>query len=308
MQPGAIAIIGGGFAGTTLPRELDRALPFGYQLLLISEESHTTFTPMLPEVVGAGVFPEQIVAPISQVVRRARFVMGRVTSIDFAARTITCATLAGPSMFPYEHVVLAFGLRARLDMIPGAAQHALPLKTIRDAKRLRNLVLRRLARLELETDPLLRQRPGHFVVIGGGFSGVETAGALADSLRNIAPYYPRVAPGEVKLTLLQDIDRLLAELPERLGDAQHRSLMERSVDARVNAKAERVDERGGRSATARCWRHRRLSAQSAGCRIHSSKTLRSCSTAAGSSSTPTCPLSGPRRLGDRRLRPHSQRL
>jgi len=120
----------------------------------------------------------------------------------------------------------------------------MPLKTIGDATHLRNLVLRRLAHIELETDPLLRQRLGHFVVIGGGFSGVETAGALADSLRNIARYYPRVAPGEVKLTLLQDIDRLLPELPERLGDAARRSLMERSVDVRVKAKAERVDERG----------------------------------------------------------------
>ena len=79
MEPRTIAIIGGGFAGTTLARELDGKLPPGYELLLINEESHTTFTPMLPEVVGAGVFPEQIVAPIRQMVRRARFVMGRVT-------------------------------------------------------------------------------------------------------------------------------------------------------------------------------------------------------------------------------------
>ena len=99
MEPRTIAIIGGGFAGTTLARELDGKLPPGYELLLINEESHTTFTPMLPEVVGAGVFPEQIVAPIRQMVRRARFVMGRVTDIDFAARTIACETLAGAVCF-----------------------------------------------------------------------------------------------------------------------------------------------------------------------------------------------------------------
>src|SRR4030095_146424 len=208
MEPRTIAIIGGGFAGTTLARQLERKLPPAYELLLINEESHTTFTPMLPEVVGAGVFPEQIVAPIRQMVRRVCFVMGRVTSIDFPARTIACETLAGRRLFPYEHVVLAFGTRACLDMIPGAADHAVPLKTIGDATHLRNLVLRRLARIELETDQLLRQRLGHFGVIGGGFSGVETAGALADSLRSIAQYYPRVLAGEVRVTLLQDIDRL----------------------------------------------------------------------------------------------------
>ena len=93
MEPRTIAIIGGVFAGTTLARALDGKLPPGYELLLISEESHTTFTPMLPEVVGAAVFPEQIVAPIRQMVRRTRFVMGRVTGIDFSGRTIACETL-----------------------------------------------------------------------------------------------------------------------------------------------------------------------------------------------------------------------
>lgn len=244
MESRTIAVVGGGFAGTTLARELDGKLPPGYELLLLNEESHATFTPMLPEVVGAGVFPEQIVAPIRQMLRGARFVMGRVTSIDFAARRIAADTLAGARTFSYEHVVLAFGTRARLDMIPGAAEHAVPLKTIGDATHLRNLVLRRLARIELETDALVRRRLGHLLVIGGGFSGVETAGALADSLRSIARYYPRVSASEVKVTLLQDIDRLLPELPAQLGATAARSLRERGVDVRVNARAGAVDERG----------------------------------------------------------------
>ena len=112
---------------------------------------------MLPEVVGAAVFPEQIVAPIRQMVRHARFVMGRVTSIDFAGAYRSPATRSRDrALFAYDQVVLAFGNRARLDMIPGAAEHAVPLKTIGDASHLRNLVLRRLARIELETDQALR--------------------------------------------------------------------------------------------------------------------------------------------------------
>ncbi len=114
-----IAIVGGGFAGTTLARALDRRLPAGYQLLLLSEESYSTFHPMLPEALGASVFPEQVVAPIRQMLIRGRFIMGRVNAVDTARRTLTAATLAGEATLPYDHLVLAFGNRARLDLIPG---------------------------------------------------------------------------------------------------------------------------------------------------------------------------------------------
>ena len=139
--------------------------------------------------------------------------------------------------------MLAFGNRARLDLIPGLAENALPLKTIGDAMHIRNTVLRRVAQIELETDPAVRRRLGRFVVIGGGFSGVETAGELADCLRSIRRYYPRVAADELQVTLLQDQPRLLLELPERLGHAAHRSLCARGVDVRIGTRATGVSER-----------------------------------------------------------------
>ena len=243
-----IVIVGGGFAGTTLMRALDGKLPQGYELLLISEESYTTFNPMLPEALGASIFPEQVVAPIREMLTRARFVMGRVTTLDPARRTLVCSTLAGERTFHYEHLVLAFGNRARLDLLPGLAEHALPLKTVGDAMHIRNTVLRRLARIELETDPALRKRLGHFVVIGGGFSGVETAGELVDCLASIRRYYPLVGAGELKVTLLQDLPRLLPELPEQLGHAAHKSLAARGVDVRIGARASCVSDKGVRLA------------------------------------------------------------
>jgi NADH:ubiquinone reductase (H+-translocating) len=240
----SIVIVGGGFAGTTLARALDGKLPGGYELVLISEESYTTFNPMLPEALGASIFPEQAVAPIRQMLTRTRFVMGRVVAVDTATRMVTASTLAGERKLRYEHLVLAFGNRARLDLIPGLAEHALPLKTIGDAMHIRNMVLRRVAQIELETDPAVRRRLGHFVVIGGGFSGVETAGELVDCLHSIRRYYPRVAADELKVTLLQDQPRLLLELSERLGLAAHRSLSARGVDVRTGgARATCVGER-----------------------------------------------------------------
>src|SRR5437899_461114 len=238
-----IVVIGGGFAGTTLARELDGKLPTGYQLLVISEESYTTFNPLLAEAVGASIFPEQVVAPIREMLVRGRFIMGRVTAIDAAAKTLSCASLAGNLDVDYEHLVIAIGNRARLDLIPGLAEHALPLKTVGDAMHIRNVVLRRMAQIELETDPELRQRLGHFVVVGGGFSGVEVAGALVDCVKSIRRYYPRVAADELKVTLLHDRARLLPELSERLGAAAERSLARRGVDVRTGAKATAISDR-----------------------------------------------------------------
>jgi NADH dehydrogenase len=237
-----IVIVGGGFAGTTLARALEGKLPPGYELVLLSEESHSTFNPMLPEALGASVFPEQVVAPIRQMLRNGRFVMGRATAIDPGRRTVTAATLAGERVFSYAHLVLAFGNRARLDLVPGAERHALPLKTVGDAMHIRNTVLRRIARIELEDDPAVRRRLGHFVVIGGGFSGVETAGELVDCLESVRRYYRRVADGELKVTLLHDGPRLLPELVEPLGHAAHRSLVSRGVDVRIDTRAACVGE------------------------------------------------------------------
>ena len=239
-----IVIIGGGFAGTALVRALERRLPPGWELVIVSDESYTTFSPMLPEAVGASVFPEQVVAPIRQMLGRARFIMGRVTAIDAVRRSLRCQTLAGELGLAYEHCVLAFGNRARLDLLPGLAQHGLALKTVGDAMHIRNTVLRRLARIELEPDALVRARLGHFVVIGGGFSGVEIAGELVDCLAHIRRYYPRVRADELRVTLLQDQSRLLLELSERLGRAAHASLARRGVNVRVGTLAKCVGDRG----------------------------------------------------------------
>ncbi len=239
-----VVIVGGGFAGTTLARAIERRLPAGYRVVLVSEESYTTFNPMLAEVVGASVFPEHVVAPIRQMLRASRFIMARVTGVDFTRRTLDAHTLAGQQQIDYEHLVFAFGTRANLDLVSGMAEHALPLKLVGDALHIRNIVLQRVARIELETDPALRQRLGQFIVVGGGFSGVEVAGELADFLAGARAYYPRVQPHELKVTLVQDAQRLLPELPASLGRAAVKSLRARQIDVRLSSRVARVDAAG----------------------------------------------------------------
>lgn len=243
-SPSRIVIVGGGFAGTTLARALEKRLPPGWQVVLISEESYTTFNPMLAEVVGASVFPEHVVAPIRQMLRGSRFVMGRVTGADLQRRELGAQTLAGTQTLRYDHLVLAFGTRANLALVPGLQEHALPLKLVGDALHIRNRVLQRVARIELERDGALRRRLGRFVVIGGGFSGVEVAGELADFLHGVRRYYPQVREGELGVTLLHDTERLLPELPPSLGLKAAASLRARGVDVRTTARARAVDADG----------------------------------------------------------------
>lgn len=245
-QP-SVVIIGAGFAGTTLIRALARRWPGGLRLTLISDESYTTFNPMLPEAVGASVFPEQVVVPVREMLKPGsgcRFIMGTVSAVDTTRRTLTCHSLAGELTVPYDQLVLAFGNRARLDLLPGMAEHALPLKTVGDAMHIRNSVLRRLARIELETDLALRRWLGHFIVIGGGFSGVEVAGELVDCLGSIRRYYPQVRAEELTITVLHGTDRLLPELSPRLGAAALASLTRRGVAVRLQTRAKALTARG----------------------------------------------------------------
>ena len=239
-----IVIAGGGFAGTTLARSLEDRVPAGWQVVLLSEESYTTFNPMLAEVVGAAVFPEHVIAPIREMVPATRFIMGRLERVDSAARVLVCSTLAGPLEMAYDHLVLAFGQRANLTIIPGLADHALPLKLVGDAMHIRNRLLQRLAHIELISDDQQRRALDHFVVIGSGFSGVEVAGAVADFIRSAHRHYRRVKADELRVTLLHDMDRLLPELPARLGEAAAQSLRQRGVDVRLGARAAAVGAHG----------------------------------------------------------------
>ncbi len=248
-DPLRLVVIGAGFAGTQLVRSLLPRLPEPASLTLLSDESYTTFNPMLPEAVGASVFPEQVVVPVREMLRpggRHDFVMGAVTQIDLAARRLCCRTLAGDRWFGWDHLVLALGNRARLDLLPGMAEHSLPLKTVGDAMQIRNQVLRRLAAIELTADAAERRRLGHFVVIGGGFSGVEVAGELVDCLRSIRRYYPRVAADDLRVSVLHGTERLLPELSPRLGAAALASLRARGVDVRLSVRAIAVTAEGVR--------------------------------------------------------------
>jgi len=236
-----LVIIGGGFAGARLAERLEGRLPEEWRVTLLSRENFITYNPLLPEVVSASLLPGHVIAPLRQLARRTRVAMMQVTDIDFAARTVHHLG-EGPGVVHYDELVLACGQGADLSLVKGMAQYALPLKTLGDALFMRNRAIVRLEQAELQPDAELRRWLTSFVVIGGGFSGVEVAGGLMDFLRASRRYYR--ACGEPSVTLVHSGDRLLPELSPELGAFAERKMREQGIDVRLGARCARVDDRG----------------------------------------------------------------
>jgi NADH:ubiquinone reductase (H+-translocating) len=168
--------------------------------------------------------------------------MAQVIEIDTAERVVHYLG-EGPGTIPYDQLVLACGTNANLDVVKGMAQVALPLKTLGDALFLRNRIIARMEQAELQPDPEHRRWLLSFIIVGGGFSGVETAGELVDFLYASLKYYKRIGREDLCITLLHSGDRLLPELSPGLGAFTLRKMMDRGVDVRLNARAVRVTDR-----------------------------------------------------------------
>lgn len=239
-----IVILGGGFAGVELAKAIQYRLPRGWQVILFSEENHLIFTPMLAEVVGTSINPLHVVWPIRQMLPGVACRTASVTNIDLKGRKVTYRLVDGRTAEQaFDHIVLACGSESHMDVMPGMAAHGWPLKTLGDAVELRNRLISRLEEAEVEPDPDVKRRLLSFVVVGGGFSGVEVAGEANDLLRDACRYYRNVTPQEVRVTLLHSRDVVLPELSRSLGVFCQEKLKARGVDVRLNTRAQAVTAR-----------------------------------------------------------------
>jgi NADH dehydrogenase len=237
-----LVIVGGGFAGVKTAQLLEHTLPPEWILTVISQENFITFNPLLPEVVGASILPGHVIAPHRQMLHCSRVCMAQVTDIDTVNREIRYLG-EGSGVLPYDELVLACGTNANLDVIKGMGQYALPLKTLGDALFLRNRIIARLEQAELQPDRAHRRWLTTFVIVGGGFSGVETAGELVDFLHASLRYYRRIAPEDIRIVLLHSGDRLLPELSSQLGRFTEKKMKNLGVDVRLKARAASVTDR-----------------------------------------------------------------
>ncbi len=236
-----LVIIGGGFAGATLARNVEKKLPADWEIYLLSKTNFITYNPLLPEVVGASVLPGHVQAPIRLMIKRTRIRMVTVDRIDFENQKVIYHNNE-PGELHFDHIVFASGVGANTSMMEGLQEHALPLKTVGDALYIRNKIVERLEQATIHPDPERRKALTSFVVIGGGFSGVEVAGEMEDFLQSAERYYKNVKREDCKIILLHGTDCLLPEISRSLGKKTEEIFRRRGIDVRLNTRASKIEE------------------------------------------------------------------
>jgi len=229
---GLVVVVGAGFGGLRVARALRRA---PVQVILLDRNNYHLFQPLLYQVATAGLEPEQIAKPVRSILRGQKnfdFRMVEVTAVDLVQRRLE--TNAGP--IAYDFLVLAPGGETNFFGLETVAKHGLGLKDIPDAVAIRNHVLTCFEQAMLEADPEQRRARLTFIVVGGGPTGVEMAGALSELIRLVlVKDYPRLNIKDVRILLLEATDRLLAAMPERLREAAGKTLWRKYVEVRFGA-------------------------------------------------------------------------
>jgi len=248
-----VVIVGAGFGGLRAARALKRA---PVDVVLVDRHNYHLFQPLLYQVATAGLEPESIARPVRAILRRQphfEFRMAEMTGLDVAARRV----LTSGGAIPYDYLILALGGETNFFGLQRIRAHAFDLKDTSGAVAIRNDVLRCFERGVLEGDAEQRRALLTFVIVGGGPTGVEMAGALSELIRLVlVKDYPRLNIKDVRVLLLEAADRLLGAMPPRLSAAAERTLWRKHVEVRFGATVqdydgERVALKGGEVIPAR---------------------------------------------------------
>jgi NADH:ubiquinone reductase (H+-translocating) len=236
-----VVIVGAGFGGLEAAKALSHV---AVDVTVIDRQNHHCFQPLLYQVATAALSPAEIAWPIRHILRHQRnatVLMTEVSGIDLAGRCVQ--TNAGP--ISYDYLVIAtgathsyFGHDHWIDFAPG-------LKRIEDATRIRRSILLAFEHAELAHDDAERQRLLTFVIVGGGATGVEMAGAIAEIARQtLAKDFRRIDPRSSRIILLEAGPRVLPTLPEDLSRYAEHALTRMGVDVRTSTRVTNCDRRG----------------------------------------------------------------
>jgi len=235
-----VVIAGGGFAGVYCAQSLAKQLgsSASERVAIVADHNYMVFQPMLAEVSGSSISPRHVVNPIRGICRGVNVLRGDIVDIDLPGHTLTL----NPGQFSteirigFKHLVVALGGIVDLSRVPGMPEHAFLMKSIGDAQELRGAVIDRLEEANLQTDEAAVKRLLTFVVVGGGFSGVETAGEVLDLIRGINRFYPRLARKDFRVILIHSGAHLLPEISVELGTYTEENLKARGMEIVLNSR------------------------------------------------------------------------
>ncbi len=239
-----IVVVGGGFGGLAFCQRFNGDA----HVLLIDRQNHHLFQPLLYQVAMAGLSAPDVAAPIRSVLSKRRQVsthMGEVRRIDLAARSVTVESVE----IEWDWLVLAVGGVTSYFGRDDWAEHALGLKTLDDALRIRSHILSSFERAENEPDPAERSRLMTIVVVGGGPTGVELAGAMAELAHRVFRRdFRHIDPADSRVVLVEATDRILGAFTPGLSESARRQLEELGVEVRLESRVLDVHEAGIRIA------------------------------------------------------------
>lgn len=237
-----IVILGGGFAGMRVAEHLEDQLGGSALITLVSETNALLFTPMLSEVAGSSLEPSHITTPLRSSLHSTEVIRARVAGIDLGARRVSLEVRAAGTGaehlqdISYDHLVLALGSVSNYLGMSNLEKCSFDFKSLLDAIRIRNHTIEMFERADREPDPDRRKAILTFVIAGGGFAGIELAGALNDFARGILADYPRLRSEELSVIVVHARDRILPELSESLAHYAQGRMADRGVVFRLNTR------------------------------------------------------------------------
>ena len=243
-----VVIAGGGFAGASAARELERLLPKqSARLILVNDVNFMLYTPFLPEAAAGTLEPRHVVTPLRDILRRTNLRLGAICGHDPAARTVE---LCGPTRARRGRCATTSswsrsGSVSRSLPIPGSTEHAIGFKSLADAIWLRNHVIETLEQANATEDPARREELLTYVFVGGGYSGLEALAELQDFAADAMDRYPRARLHGMRWILVEAMDRVLPEVPADLADYALRELRGRGIDIRLGTRLEEAARRLG---------------------------------------------------------------
>jgi NADH dehydrogenase len=233
-----VVIVGGGFAGLAAAKAFANA---PVEVLLLDQNNYHTFVPLLYQVAAAEVDPSQIGFPIRTILRpldNVDFMMAEVDRVELESETV----ITQQGLVPYDYLILATGSKAPFFGITGADAATFTMKSLTDGIDLRNHMLAKFEEVSRERDEMRRQRLLTFVIIGGGPSGVEYAGALMELIDGpLAKDYPNFCVEDARVVLVGATSSLLGTLPpQRLGRYSAERLEEMGVEVLLDTAVAEV--------------------------------------------------------------------